>query len=191
MRLLFICSHGRHRSVTAARLYAEQGHQTRSAGCHPGAARPVTLADLEWADHIYVFERNHRNRLRSQWPTVYHAKSITCLYIADEWDAHDPELISLITERMAPMTDSETMPVTNPIPSPVTPTAFELSIAPLPLSDDQIYALRFHLLGLLPGTTSRLAIDLVEQLFRHHQALRDRLTQLPHLAPSSIKPTTR
>jgi hypothetical protein len=70
-------------------------------------------------------------------------------------------------------------------------TAFELSIAPLPLSDDQVYALRFHLLGFLPDSTPRLIIDLVEQLFRHQRALRDRLTQPPHLVPSSIKPTTR
>lgn len=116
MNWLFICSHGRHRSVTAARLFEEHGHTTRSAGCHPNAAQPVTLDDLEWADRIYVFERNHRNRLRSQWPTVYHSKSITCLYIADEWDAHDPELIPLIHERMDPMTDSNTIPVPNPHP---------------------------------------------------------------------------
>lgn len=100
MHLLFVCSHGRHRSVTAARLLAGDGHVTRSAGCDPDAAHPVTEDDLAWADCIYVFERRHRNRLRKQWPWCYSAKSIICLYIADEWEAHDPELMTLIRARV-------------------------------------------------------------------------------------------
>lgn len=131
MHLLFVCSHGRHRSVTAARLFADQGHLTRSAGCHPDAAQPVTLDDLTWADRIYVFERNHRNRLRSQWPMIYQSKSIQCLYIADEWDAHDPELITLITERMTHITEPTTISAPHP-QSPVTLTAFALTLPPLP-----------------------------------------------------------
>ncbi|MEQ1844447.1 MAG: hypothetical protein ABL983_02575 [Nitrospira sp.] len=189
MHLLFVCSHGRHRSVTAARLFASQGHLTRSAGCHPAAVRPVTLDDLNWADRIYVFERNHRNRIRSQWPLIYETKSIQCFYIADEWEAHDPALLQLLTVRMNEMTDSDTIMVPNPTPTPVPPTAFELSIAPVPLSDDQIYALRFHLLDLLPGTIPNLAIDLVNQLVRHQQALRHVITQQTHPVPTPTRPT--
>lgn len=132
MHLLFVCSHGRHRSVTAARLFEEQDNLTRFAGCHPDAARPVTLDDLEWADRIDVFERNHRNRIRSQWPAIYQSKSIQCLYIANEWDAHDPELNTLIRERMAHLTEHTTIPVPHPMPPPPTPSAVALRIAPLP-----------------------------------------------------------
>ncbi len=181
MHLLFVCSHGRHRSVTAAALFSQHGHDTRSAGCHPGAARPVTLADLEWADHIYVFERNHRNRLRSQWPTVYQTKSIHCCYIPDEWDAHDPELITLITKRMPNMTESNTVSVPHPTPPHVPRTTFELSLTPLPLSPDDIYEIRDHLRTLLPGSTERLVLDLVDHLIHHQHALRDLLLQHTHI----------
>lgn len=87
------------------------------------------------------------------------------------------------------MTDSDTIMVPNPTPTPVPPTAFELSIAPVPLSDDQIYALRFHLLDLLPGTIPNLAIDLVNQLVRHQQALRHVITQQTHPVPTPTRPT--
>ncbi len=55
---------------------------------------------LNWADSIVVMEKHHRNYIRSKFPTVYDGKKIVCLYIEDEYDFMQPELISILKERV-------------------------------------------------------------------------------------------
>ena len=96
MKLLFVCSYGKNRSVTGAKIFADLGHETRYAGVQPNAERLLTTEDLEWADIVYVFEKNHRNRIHTKWPMLYRTKVIRCLYIEDVWNAHDPLLVDII-----------------------------------------------------------------------------------------------
>lgn len=103
MRILFVCGANRYRSPTAQALYARDPHlEVRSAGIYGDAAVPLTRELLEWADLVFVMERNHRNKIRSRFEDLYQRKRIVCLYIPDEYDYMDPTLVRLISERVAP-----------------------------------------------------------------------------------------
>lgn len=94
MKLLFICSQNRRRSLTAERLFdGVDGHQTRSAGTEEGARIRVTPGHLGWADIVFVMEKRHQERLRAKYRQELLGKRIICLYIADLYDYMDDILI--------------------------------------------------------------------------------------------------
>jgi predicted protein tyrosine phosphatase len=41
-------------------------------------------------------EKEHRNFMRKHYPAIYNSKKIVCLYIPDEYDFMQPELIDLL-----------------------------------------------------------------------------------------------
>lgn len=44
--------------------------------------------------------RHHRNFIRKHYPKVYQTKKIVCLYIPDEYDYMQPELITLLKSKI-------------------------------------------------------------------------------------------
>ena len=101
MKLLFICNQNRLRSPTAEKVFsAHAGVEARSAGINKDATIPVTRDLLEWADKIFVMEKRQRNIIRKQYPDIYKSKAIICLYIQDQFEYMDPELVSLLEERV-------------------------------------------------------------------------------------------
>src|SRR5690242_16289747 len=95
MKLLFICSQNRRRSLTAERIFdGVDGHQVRSAGTEAGARIRVTPGHLGWADIIFVMEKRHLDRLRSKFRHVLGGKRIICLHIADAYEYMDDALIA-------------------------------------------------------------------------------------------------
>jgi len=72
-----------------------EGHEARSAGTHaePGG-RPVTHADLEWADIVCVMEPTHEDYIRSRWRAA--APKIRVLGIPDIYMPGDPTLKDLL-----------------------------------------------------------------------------------------------
>ena len=106
MRVLFVCSQNRLRSPTAEAVFREDPRlDVRSAGTGPDATVPITRELLEWADVVVVMERVHRNRIHDRFPDLYAAKPIRCLYIPDEYEVMDPELVRLLRERVPPLLD--------------------------------------------------------------------------------------
>lgn len=94
MKLLFICSQNRRRSLTAERLFdGVDGHQARSAGTEEGARIRVTPGHLGWADIVFVMEKRHQERLRAKYRQELLGKRIICLHIADLYDYMDDILI--------------------------------------------------------------------------------------------------
>jgi predicted protein tyrosine phosphatase len=55
---------------------------------------------LQWADSILVMEKHHRNYIRSHFPDIYKTKKIVCLYIEDDYDYMQPELILTLKEKV-------------------------------------------------------------------------------------------
>jgi predicted protein tyrosine phosphatase len=102
MKLLFICSQNRRRSLTAERLFdGVAGHQARSAGTEDGARIRVTPGHLGWADLIFVMERRHRDRLRAKFRQEITGKRVICLHIADDYGYMDDALIARLEATVA------------------------------------------------------------------------------------------
>ena len=101
LKALFVCEENRLRSKTAAQVYAScPDVEVKSAGLSPSAETQVTAALLEWADRVFVMEKPQRNKIHKRFPELYARKSITCLYIPDDYDFMDPVLVTILTNRL-------------------------------------------------------------------------------------------
>ena len=97
MRLLFICSQNKWRSLTAERLFDGHPHyEARSAGTEPGAWVRVKAGHLGWAEIIFVMERRHADRLRKKFAEELRDKSMVILRIPDKYPFGDSTLIALL-----------------------------------------------------------------------------------------------
>ena len=88
------------RSATAHSVYSEDDRfEVKSAGTDKSANTPLSEDLLLWADAVVVMERHHRNVIRKQYPEIYGNKRIVCLYIPDEYDFMQPELITILKQQ--------------------------------------------------------------------------------------------
>ena len=100
-KILFICSRNRRRSLTAETIFkGEPAWDVRSAGTEESARIKVTAGLLGWADVIVVMEKRHKERLRQKYPEALAAKRCVCLFIADDYEFMDVNLIELLREKM-------------------------------------------------------------------------------------------
>src|ERR1700722_9008119 len=101
LKILFICTINRMRSATAHVIYQDDSRfEVKSAGTDKTANVVLSEDLLNWADAIIVMERHHRNSIRKHYPRIYDSKKIVCLYIEDNYDYMQPELISILQERV-------------------------------------------------------------------------------------------
>ncbi len=96
INLLFICSRNQWRSPTAEKVYFNKGFSARSAGTSPNAKRTVSVKDVQWATHIFVMEKKHKQRLIAKFTRLVEYKNIVVLDIPDEYQFMDDELISIL-----------------------------------------------------------------------------------------------
>jgi len=97
LKLLFICSRNRWRSLTAEKIFdGVNDLQARSAGTEPSARIRVTAGHLSWADLIFVMEKKHLRRLQDKFPEAIANKKIICLHISDDYEFMQPELVDLL-----------------------------------------------------------------------------------------------
>ncbi len=98
--LLFVCTNNKMRSASAYEIYKyDLRFNVRSAGTDSGAATVLTRDLLEWADSIVVMETHHRSSIRKLYPDLYKNKKIVCLYIPDDYEYMQPELISVLRNK--------------------------------------------------------------------------------------------
>ena len=103
LKLLFICSRNRIRSLTAERLFGDlPGIQVRSAGTQPNARIVVTEGHLGWADIVFFMEKSHLNRVRQKFPEALAGKRIVTLHIPDDYQFMQPELIEELVAKVRP-----------------------------------------------------------------------------------------
>lgn len=97
MKLLFICSQNKRRSLTAEKLFdGYNGHQARSAGTESNARVKVTPGTLGWADVIFCMEKKHVRRLREKYSHIVADKQMICLNISDDYEYMDRELQEIL-----------------------------------------------------------------------------------------------
>lgn len=103
IKLLFICSRNKWRSLTAEKIFhGVNGHQVRSAGTEQNARIKVTSGHIGWADLIFVMEKKHVRRLQDKFGSSLNgAKKVICLDIPDEYRFMDEELIEVLKARVS------------------------------------------------------------------------------------------
>lgn len=102
-KLLFICSRNRRRSLTAEKMFAGfPGYQVRSAGTQPDSRIVVTEGHIGWADVIFVMEKSHINRMRLRFPEALQDKRVVTLYIEDDYEFMQPELLEELRCKLEP-----------------------------------------------------------------------------------------
>lgn len=102
LKLLFICSRNRRRSLTAEKIFSGRpGIQVRSAGTQPDARVVVTEGHVGWADIIFLMEKSHLNKLRLRYPEALQGKQTVTLLIPDDYTLMQPELVDELEAKVA------------------------------------------------------------------------------------------
>lgn len=97
MKLLFLCSQNKRRSLTAEKIFdGYHGHQARSAGTESNARIKVTGGLLGWADIIFCMEKKHVRRIKEKYSDIVTDKKVICLNISDDYEFMDRELQELL-----------------------------------------------------------------------------------------------
>jgi len=106
MNVLFVCSANKLRSRTADDYFSAKYPDInfQSAGTNHKTCRKegTTLLEeemLEWADVVYVMENKHKNEIGKHVGSKYN-KKIVILYIPDDYDYYQRELIQLLENRI-------------------------------------------------------------------------------------------
>src|SRR5258708_16247173 len=77
MNVLFVCSANRLRSPTAEQVFSTwPGVETDSAGLSSGASVLLSSEQVDWADVIFVMEKNHRSKLARRYRSVLNGKRL-------------------------------------------------------------------------------------------------------------------
>ena len=102
VKILFVCSQNRWRSLTAEKIYAGfPGYAVKSAGTEENARIKVTEGHVGWADLIFAMEKRHVDRLRDKFPEVLAGKKIVCLHIGADLEYMNPQLIELLKLKLS------------------------------------------------------------------------------------------
>lgn len=103
MRALFVCSQNKLRSPTAEDVFASwEGVEAASAGTNHDAVTPLSGDLIEWADIVFVMERDHQAKMTRKFGPLLRGKKVVCLGIPDEFERGDPELVQLLEDRAGP-----------------------------------------------------------------------------------------
>jgi len=98
MKLLFLCSQNKRRSLTAEKIFnGYNGHEARSAGTESNARIKVTSGLLGWAEIIFCMEKKHLRRIKETYPDMVANKKVVCLNINDDYDYMDRELVEILS----------------------------------------------------------------------------------------------
>ena len=104
LKILFVCTVNRMRSATAHRIFeSDPRFEVDSAGTDQSANTVLEPEQLDWADAIIVMEKYHLNVIRKKYPDYYNTKKIVCLYIPDDFDYMQPELITILKSKVEEM----------------------------------------------------------------------------------------
>ncbi|MCF7827752.1 MAG: phosphotyrosine protein phosphatase [Candidatus Marinimicrobia bacterium] len=93
------------RSPTGAALFRDMGYSTDYVGMIATGQDAVTPEKLRWADQVFVMEERHRQFLKQQFPDIYPDLKVHMLGIPDIYLRDDPELKSLLKEKVEPYLD--------------------------------------------------------------------------------------
>lgn len=102
LRVLFVCALNQWRSPTAEALYQNDARlDVRSAGLRSSATRPLSEADIAWAEIIFVMDRDQKEWLQERFRAL-RLPRIHSLDIPDTLVYMDPELQRLLRQGIDP-----------------------------------------------------------------------------------------
>ena len=105
LKILFVCAMNKQRSATAERLYRNDARlDVRSAGVNSEAKRRVSEVDLQWADVVFVMEREHKTWIRTHFKSLALPR-IDVLDIPDEFEFMDEGLQEMLRMMLDPEID--------------------------------------------------------------------------------------
>jgi protein-tyrosine phosphatase len=103
IRTLFLCHYNRRRSATAERVFSKDPSlEVLSAGTSDEAMVQVNQRMLEWADIVFAMDSEQVEALDKMFPGHPLLGEVVCLDIADTYHFLDPELVSILQERVSP-----------------------------------------------------------------------------------------
>lgn len=103
MKVLFVCTANKLRSPTAEDVFRDfPGIEAVSAGTDSEAPNPLTQELVASADLIFAMEPHHRERIRKKYKPRPADNRIITLYIPDEYERGDPELVALLKDKVEP-----------------------------------------------------------------------------------------
>lgn len=101
--LLFICSQNKLRSPTAETIFTGlPGIDVDSAGLNNDAIVPLTPEQVEWADVIFVMEKEHRSKLSRKFKRHLKHQRLIVLGIPDDYEYMEPTLVQLLKIKVTP-----------------------------------------------------------------------------------------
>ena len=102
-KVLFICGKNRWRSPTAEQVFSEHPNiECTSAGLSHDAEVPVSGELVEWAELIFVMEKQHKSKLAVQFKAQLQGKKVVCLNIPDNYKFMEPALVKLLKSKVTP-----------------------------------------------------------------------------------------
>lgn len=102
IKILFICSKNKWRSLTAEKIFhGFNGYDVRSAGTEENARIKVNMGHVGWADLIFVMEKKHYRKIKEKFSYALNDKTVKCLDIADDYQFMDDELIEILKSRVS------------------------------------------------------------------------------------------
>jgi predicted protein tyrosine phosphatase len=102
-RLLFVCARNQLRSPTAEAVFGlVDGLEVSSAGTAPDAECVVSTDLIEWADELFVMEKQQRDIVQKRFGRALDGKRVVCLNIRDRYAFMQTELIEVLRAKMRP-----------------------------------------------------------------------------------------
>ena len=99
--VLFLCSKNKLRSPTAESVFSSvEGWEVYSAGISNDAEVHVSLEDIEWADYIFVMEKNHKKKLSNKFGSALNNQAVISLDIPDDYEYMDAELVKILKDKV-------------------------------------------------------------------------------------------
>ena len=82
-------------------MFADRpGLETASAGTNRGADNPLSTELVEWAEVIFVMEKQHQRKLSDNFSAQLRGKRVVCLGIPDDYEFMQPELVDLLKAKV-------------------------------------------------------------------------------------------
>lgn len=82
-------------------MFAEyDGLECSSAGTNHDAENPLTPELVEWANLIFVMEREHKTKLQTRHQPQLRGKRVICLDIPDNYKFMDATLVKLLKTKV-------------------------------------------------------------------------------------------
>ena len=103
LRVLFVCTQNKVRSLTAEHLYRErQDLEVRSCGTAAFAKNQLTEEVMKWADMVFIFDELQAEVIEKKFGKDAFEKEIISLGLADVYQYKSESLVLKLTAKIEP-----------------------------------------------------------------------------------------